>query len=215
MLFIFDLDGTLIDSRADLTTAVNLVRNHHGLPPLPVNVVAGYVGEGIRVLMELALAGSGADIAVAVKLQKKFYGEHLVDATVLYPGVADGLRRLHAAGHALAVASNKPAVFSEAILRHFGLLELMVHVAGEGNVAHLKPQPDMLFDVMRHAGADTAHTWMVGDHHTDLEAARRAGIRSIFLADGIGRTGKETPDVMCDSFVDFAGKFAHEPVVCG
>jgi len=208
MLFIFDLDGTLIDSRADLTTAANLVRRHYGLPALPGETVAGYVGDGIRVLMERALAGTGADIDTAVQLQEKFYSEHLVDDTVLYPDVADGLRRLFGAGHALAVASNKPVVFSEKILRHFGLREMLVHVAGDGNAAPLKPHPAMIVDTMRRAGIEAAQTWMVGDHHTDLEAARHAGCRSVFLADGIGRQGTETPDIVCASFAEFVGRFA-------
>lgn len=208
LLFIFDLDGTLIDSRVDLAAAVNRVRRHYGLAPLTVATVAGYVGEGIRVLMQRAIEGTGIDLDGAVRLQQQFYGENPVDATTLYPGVAAGLARLRTAGHRLAVISNKPAALAVRILAHFKLRDSMIYVAGDGPDVKLKPEPDMVLDAMRAAGLAAAQTWVVGDHFTDLEAARRAGVHSIFMTYGFGRSGKEKPERTYASFEEFVRAFA-------
>lgn len=207
LLFVFDLDGTLIDSRADLAAAVNRVRRHYGLAPLSVATVSGYVGEGVRVLMQRAIEGTGIDLDGAVRLQQQFYGENLADATTLYPGVAAGMARLHAAGHRLSVISNKPVQFTERILVHFKLRNLLVHVAGDGPDIKLKPAPDMVFAAIRAAGMTSAQTWVVGDHFTDLEAARRAGARGIFMTYGFGRPGKEKPERTFDSFAELVRAF--------
>jgi len=205
---IFDLDGTLIDSRSDLATAVNLVRRHYGLPGLPENVIGGFVGDGIRALVLRSLEGANADLDEAVKMQQRFYAEHMADRTVLYPGVEAGLNLLVAAGCRLAVASNKLASLSEAILRHFGVRDLFCRVAGDGNTARLKPDPAMITETMAFAGAGRGDTWVIGDGHTDLESARRAGVRSVFVTYGIGTRGKETPTLTCASFGELPAIFA-------
>lgn len=206
-LLIFDLDGTLIDSRNDLATAVNLVRQHYGLSPLSLEAVAGYIGDGIRNLVKRSLEGADADLDEAVGLQRKFYSEHMHDVTVLYPGVEAGLRELHGLGFILAAASNKQAGFCERILEHFKIRDLFSHVAGDGNSAHLKPHPDMFLDIMKRVGVPAAGTWAIGDNHTDLEAARRANIRSVFVTYGFGVIGAERPDRICSSFGELVSLF--------
>ena len=201
-LLIFDFDGTLIDSRRDLATAVNLVRRHYGLEPLLQAKVAGYVGDGIRNLVKRSLDGMDVDLDEAVGLQRKFYSEHMYDETVLYPGVRRGLQRLRKRGYALAVASNKLADYCERILEHFKIRNLFVHVAGDGNSGSLKPHPGMFLGIMKAVGASAGQTWAVGDGHTDLEAARRAGIRSVFVSYGIGSMAREEPTEVCSSFDD-------------
>lgn len=201
-LLVFDVDGTLIDSRRDLCTAVNLVRKHYGLDPLPADIVGGYIGDGISLLVKRSLDVPGIDLEEAVGLQRKFYEQHMFDESVLYPGVERVLQGFNELGCKLAVASNKQAVFSERILEHFRLRDLFCHVAGDGNSRFLKPHPAMVIDGMRVAGAPAAQTWMIGDSHTDLETARRAGVRSVFMTSGIGHRGDETPDEVCSSFDD-------------
>ena len=209
VLLIFDLDGTLIDSRRDLAAAVNLMRGHFHLDPLPVDIVSGYVGDGVRALVKRATRESpGIDLDEALRIQRQFYREHLHDETVLYPGVREGLEALHARGHQLVVATNKPAEFSEIVLKHFGIRHLFAHVAGDGNVERLKPDPAMITAAMRSLGFDAARTWVIGDNHTDLEAARRAGARSVFVTYGIGTTGKEKPDVTCATFAEMVALFS-------
>lgn len=206
-LLIFDLDGTLIDSRRDLATAVNLVRRHYALAPLSTESVTQYVGDGIRNLVKRSLEGADVDLDEAVGLQRKFYREHMYDATVLYPGVEAGLKELRKRGCTLAAASNKAADFCERILEHFRIRDLFAHVAGDGNSPTLKPHPGMFLEIMKQAGAPAGRTWAIGDNHTDLEAARRAGIRSVFLTYGFGATGGERPDKVCSSFDELVALF--------
>ena len=199
-LLIFDLDGTLLDTVDDLATAVNLMRARYGLGPLDSGTVAGYVGDGVRRLVERALDGVAPDLDAAMAFYRAFYLEHLCDRTKPYPGVSEGLRRLKEAGCVLAVATNKPHDACVRLLEHFGLMPLFHSVCGGGSVGQLKPHPEMLETIMRSAGIGPADTWMVGDHRTDMEAARRAGVRSVFLTYGIGHPGDERPTVTVPSF---------------
>ncbi len=107
-LFLFDLDGTLIDSRTDLAAATNRMRALHQLPPLPIDLVTTFVGDGIRTLAVRALDGTTVDPDVAAAEIGKAYDEHLTDTTTVYPGVENGLRALRSAGHVLALVTNKP-----------------------------------------------------------------------------------------------------------
>lgn len=206
-LLIFDLDGTLIDSRADLATAVNGVRAHHGLAPLPLDTVTSYIGNGLRALVTRALQGLPVDIDDAIRMQARLYRLHMVDQTTLYPGVRDGLRRLHEAGHCLAMATNKPVDASEALLAHFGVRDLFAQVLGGGSTEHLKPHPEMAQLAMRQTGFAPQATWVVGDNDTDLECARRAGIRSVFCAYGFGDRRAEVPTVTVQTFDECARLF--------
>jgi phosphoglycolate phosphatase len=195
-VLIFDLDGTLIDSRQDLATGINLMRRHYGLGPLPVETVASFVGEGIRNLVFRALqdAPFAVDLEEAVRVDAECYRQHIHDATTLYPGVREGLDRLAAAGHALALLSNKPGAASREILRHFEIEALFASIIGGDSAVPLKPNPEAVFAILRAVGGERANTWMVGDNHTDIATAHRAGIHSIFVTYGMGTLGAETPE---------------------
>ncbi len=206
-LFLFDLDGTLIDSRADLATATNAMRALHALPPLPLDLVSSYVGDGIRTLAVRALGDAPVDPDLAAREIGDAYAEHLTDATTAYAGVDAGLRALRAAGHALALVTNKPGPHARRLFDHFGWTPLFAALLGGGDTPELKPSPLPLREAMRRAGHAPADSWMVGDHHTDLEAARRAGVRSIYLENGIGHPGAETPTLVFPDFAAFAARF--------
>lgn len=195
-VLIFDLDGTLIDSRQDLATGINLMRRHYGLGPLPVATVAGFVGEGVRNLVSRSLqdAPFAVDLDEAVRLDSEFYRQHIHDQTTLYPGVREGLERLAAAGHALALLTNKPAGACHEILRHFKIDALFASVVGGDSGLPLKPNPEAVFAILRTVGGERADTWMIGDNHTDIAAAHRAGIHSLFVTYGMGALGAETPE---------------------
>ncbi len=210
-LFLFDLDGTLIDSRADLAAATNAMRALHGLPALPLDTVASYVGDGVRVLARRALEGAAVDPDLAAREISAAYADHLTDRTTAYPGVDAGLRALRAAGHDLALVTNKPAPHARRLMDHFGWTPLFAAILGGGDVAELKPSPLPLQTAMQRTGHGPDTTWMVGDHHTDLEAARRAGVKSIYLESGIGHPGAETPDLVCPDFAAFAARFRPGP----
>lgn len=207
LLLIFDLDGTLIDSRQDLCAGVNLMRNHYGLPPLPVDTVSDYIGDGIRNLVTQSLQGVEADIDEAMRLDLQFYMQHLHDTTVPYPGVTEGLSALHKAGHILALISNKPMEACTDLLRYFRISDLFAAVLGGDSTARLKPDPEPIFVVMRKTGTAARDTWMIGDNHTDLASARRAGVRTAFVRYGIGRAAQESPEKTFDTFDELTRYF--------
>jgi phosphoglycolate phosphatase len=208
-LLIFDLDGTLADSRADLATGINLMRAHYGLPQLPIATIEGYVGDGIRKLVERSLQGVDVDFEEALALDKKFYAEHMLDQTALYSGVEEGLEKLADTGHTLAVLSNKPGDPSRKILKYLGVDELFFRIIGGGDVPNLKPAPDGILVLMEESGTPPEDVWMIGDHHTDLEVAHNAGIKSGFVTYGIGNPGKFTADQVWNGFEELVVFFAN------
>ena len=201
---IFDLDGTLIDSRTDLATAVNLTRRDFGLDPLPVAQVASLVGEGLRNLVSRAWPEAGERLDAAVAVARTHYGQHLLDQTTLYPGVAEALRELYAAGHKLGVVTNKPQEFTDIILRGFGLDGCFAMVVGGGSGFPLKPDPASVLAVLERCGVKPSHeSWMVGDHFTDLEVGRRVGLSRCFCRFGFGDPRGETYELAVDSLPEF------------
>jgi phosphoglycolate phosphatase len=206
-LLIFDLDGTLADSRADLATGINRMRAHYGLSPLSLETVTGFIGDGIRKLVERSLQGTNVDFEEALALDKKFYAEHMLDETALYGGVEEGLRKLAAAGHVLAVLSNKPGDPSRILLNHLGIGSLFFRILGGGDVPNLKPSPDGIFALMNESGMEGSTVWMIGDHHTDLEVAHNAGVKSGFVTYGIGHPGEFTADQVWKGFEELVEFF--------
>ncbi|MFN8627709.1 MAG: HAD-IA family hydrolase [Candidatus Binatia bacterium] len=187
---VFDLDGTLIDSRADLAQAVNHVRGTLGLPVLPLDVVTGYIGAGARMLVQRAL-GPGHDERLDEGLTRfrEFYGAHLLDHTRLYAGVADALRTLVQHGAGLSVLSNKPEAMSRAILAGLGVLPLFLVVLGGDSFTTRKPDPAGLRHLCARLGMRPERMLMVGDSVIDLDTARAAGIAFRGVAWGFGLAG--------------------------
>ncbi|MEA2068191.1 MAG: HAD-IA family hydrolase [Verrucomicrobiota bacterium] len=206
-LLIFDLDGTLIDSRADLTAGINHMRGHYGLGPLSFETVSGYVGNGVRKLVVRSLQGADVDVDEALRVNKEYYFSHLTVHTTLYAGVEQGLCRLADAGHRLALLTNKPGDPSREILKHFKLADLFCAILGGGDTENLKPEPDGAFQCMKLSGMEIPATWMVGDHYTDLAVAKNAGIRSAFVQYGFGEERGYEPTVYFASFPELVGYF--------
>ena len=206
-LIIFDLDGTLIDSREDLAAAINHTRFGFGLGELPTDEITGYVGNGARKLVERSFAGTGVDIDDALARYKRYYNAHSTIHTCCYAGVEEGVRRLTDAGHKLAVMTNKPGDASRAILEHYGLLPFFVRVTGGGDVPRLKPFSDGIEDCLGAAGAGSDKAWMVGDNYTDLEAAANAGVRSVYVNYGFGERRGLNADLCFDSFGELVDWF--------
>ena len=207
-LIIFDLDGTLADTSADLTTGINLMREHYGLPPLDRETVTGYIGDGIRQLVERSLQGADVDADEALALDRKFYAEHMLDATALYPRVEEGLQAL--SGNTLAVLSNKPGEPSRVILEHLGVRDLFFRILGGGDLPSLKPAPDGIDALMAESGIGPENTWMIGDHHTDLQAAHNAGVKSGFVTYGIGHCAEFTADQVWHGFEELVEFFTNQ-----
>jgi phosphoglycolate phosphatase len=207
-LLIFDLDGTLIDSKLDLANAVNAARSHLGRDPLNLAVILTYVGYGAPVLIRKALAGEAteSEIARALEFFLDFYGRHALDSTRFYPGVRAALDRLRQGGKRLAILTNKPAAISHAVIEGLGAAELFFGIYGGDSFAAKKPDPAGIDQLMREAGVGRAATLMVGDSVVDVETARNAGVRSCgvrfgFAPDSFDRT---PPDLLVDRMGDLA-----------
>ncbi len=183
--FLFDLDGTLFDTLADIAASTNHVRAGCGLQPLPEAAVQECIGEGARTLLLRALR----DLPEPPPPEAPFWDEayaryaahHEAECTRHvrpYPGVADHLRRLAAAGHPLAVVTNKPERFAVRIVRHLGFDALLPVVVGGDTLPRKKPDPLPLHHALQALGRPGEGT-MVGDGETDLLAGRAAGLRTI------------------------------------
>jgi len=202
---IFDLDGTLCDSRLDITNAVNHARTSLGLEPISVDEVTGHVGDGMTRLLQRSFAGRPDLVEAARPLFMDHYSRHLADNTTVYDGVAEGLRALEAAGQAMAVLTNKPQEFSRRLLDRFGLLARFRLVVGGDTFPTRKPDPQGALAIAEALDAEPAATLIVGDNHTDLVTARHAGMHCVYCTYGFGRRQGEHCDYSAPSFCDVVG----------
>jgi len=200
-VLIFDLDGTLIDSKLDLAHSVNAMLEHMGRTPLAHEMVYSYVGNGAPMLVRRAL-GEGATDAECEKGLAHFlayYRAHMLDNTVTYPGVREGLEKLK--GKAMAVLTNKPVRFSEEILNGLGLSRYFRFVYGGNSFEKKKPDPMGVETILRDLAAPPADAMMVGDSDVDIRTARNSGIWACGVSYGLGTEGLRLhpPDIMLDS----------------
>jgi phosphoglycolate phosphatase len=209
-LLIFDLDGTLIDSRLDLASSVNAARAHLGRPPLTNDTVYTYVGKGVPVLIKRAM-GEGASDRELERAQAYFldhYRQHMLDHTTLYPGAAEALEKLSAAGIKLAVLTNKPVEFSQAIVDGLGVGRHFLRVYGGNSFEQKKPHPIGVETLMAECGADRERTIMIGDSAVDVQTARNASVKSWGVSYGFQPETlvADPPDWMAHSMAEVAGK---------
>ncbi len=185
-LAIFDLDGTLVDSRTDIARAANHARAALGLAPYALDTVVAFVGDGAAKLIERMTPGSdAAGRARALAAFEAHYGAHCCVDTEVYPGIVALLAALQAAGWSLAVATNKPDAMTHTLLAGLDLLRWFAAVRGGDGPR--KPDPGQLTALMTELDAAPATTWMIGDHRTDIGAAHAAGCRVVFCRWGFGQ----------------------------
>ncbi|HEX5481527.1 MAG TPA: HAD-IA family hydrolase [Terriglobia bacterium] len=200
-LFIFDLDGTLIDSEEDLTDSVNATRERAGMAPLSRETVASYVGQGVTVLVRRALADGTPEEEIdrAVAFFLDYYRQHMLDHTALYPGVLETLQQLKP--RKLAVLTNKAVNFSRQILAGLNVDSYFGFVYGGNSFGQKKPDPVGIFRLMRDTGAREAETLMIGDSETDIQTGRNAGVWTCGVTYGIGShtLAGTAPDLMLNS----------------
>lgn len=201
-LIVFDLDGTLIDSVGGIAESVNRTRRDFGLPVLPESTIAAFTGDGARKLLERAVRGETLPVSFeeAVAVMVRHYAEDPLYHTSLYPGVAEGLAELKRAGWRLAAVSNKPQLVGEKILAGLGIRQLLDDNIGGGGGFPLKPAPDAILHLLAKYGAVREHSFVVGDNHTDMNAARNAGLRGIFCTYGFGIRNDTPAETEVDSF---------------
>lgn len=203
-LLIFDLDGTLIDSRLDLVHSVNATLGHLGRAALPHETIESYVGNGVAALMHRAL-GPGASEEEVQRAQDFFlsyYREHMLDNTVLYPGVLDALDAF--GDRSMAVLTNKPVRFSEDILKGLDIARYFKFVYGGNSFTCKKPDPIGVQTLLCDLGASPNEAMMVGDSAVDVRTARNASIWSCGVTYGLGFESMrlDPPDLMLDTLAD-------------
>ena len=213
-LFLFDLDGTLVDSKADIALSVNRALARTGYTPLPLSQVIEFVGEGVQRLMNRALREAGGSepdvdrLRVAVEIYLEEYDKHLLDTTGLYVGVRETLDRL--AWARFAVVTNKPENFSRRILEALSLADRFCAILGGDSIIQRKPDPAPLLHAMALCGAAAAETVMVGDSRIDVSAGKAAGVVTCGISGGFrGRAELEAAgcDVIIDTFAELAEHF--------
>jgi phosphoglycolate phosphatase len=219
-LVIFDLDGTLIDSRLDLVHSVNAALRHIGRPALPDDVIASYVGDGAPILIQRALGGEKVDEAVVRKGLEFFlsyYREHKLDHTTVYPGIFEALTAIRQASNGtgvsqrkMAVLSNKPVNPSRAIVDALRLGNFFSQVYGGNSFSTKKPDPEGARKLLAEYGVQPEQSVIIGDSHTDIETGRNAGMHTIGVMYGFAPHSleKAEPDVLVDKPGELATVFA-------
>jgi phosphoglycolate phosphatase len=186
-LIVFDLDGTLVDSRRDLADSTNDVLASYGAGPLGVDAVSRMVGDGAKMLVARALKAANVDVDLhdALDRFREIYDRRLLVHTRPYSGIVDLVRVLPGRA-ALAVLSNKPAAPTERLLEAFDIRSCFGGVVGGDSAFARKPDPAGLRSLIAGAGVTARETLMVGDSMIDLETARRAGAQACFARYGFG-----------------------------
>lgn len=200
LLLIFDLDGTLIDSSADLAISMNATRRHFDLEPLDPNLIYSYVGNGAPTLIRRAMPDDTSEQQLndALAFFLRFYRAHALEHTQLYAGIRQIVENLSANGHKLAVLTNKPVRISFDIVAALGLQDRFIRVYGGDSFSHKKPNPVGIFQLMQDTGACSDNTVMIGDSAVDVQTARNAGVLSCGVLWGFQPESfeQEKPDVL-------------------
>jgi len=219
-LIVFDLDGTLIDSRQDLCNSVNAALLNFGLKPLPDAAIASYIGDGAAMLIRRALSipgelppGQVLDEGLfneAFAFFLTYYRAHKLDYTTVYPGAMDSLEALKmlpdGSKRPMAVLTNKPVGPARAICDGLGISEYFFSVYGGDSFATKKPDPMGLVALMEEAGVGAGETLMVGDSDVDIRTARNAGVWAMGCSFGLApeTLHEAEPDVLVDHASEWA-----------
>jgi phosphoglycolate phosphatase len=225
-LVIFDLDGTLIDSRLDLVHSVNAALRHIGRPELPDDVIASYVGDGAPILIQRALGGETVDDATVrrgLQFFLSYYREHKLDHTTVYSGIHEALGAIRNSAQPgsdrgtksngtprrLAVLTNKPVIPSRAIVDALGLGQFFSQIYGGNSFVTKKPDPEGARKLLEEYGARPEETAIVGDSHVDVETGRNAGLWTVGVSYGFAPHTLEAnpPDVLVDAPDELAKVF--------
>lgn len=214
-LIIFDLDGTLIDSKVDIANGVNFTLRELTLKEVPDELIYAYVGNGVEPLIRLALERSegravepegGNGIGNALDIFRAYYLEHLLDNTVLYPNVMGVVEKL--SGIKKAVVSNKSERFVKKILAGLDIAKYFEIALGGDSLKNKKPHPDTINLVMERVGISPKKTLIVGDSAVDIECGKRAGTYTCGVTYGY-RDKKEIVEAGADWIIDDMGELTN------
>jgi len=180
--YIFDLDGTLLDTLTDLAASCNYALRTHGMPEHTIDDVRRFVGNGVRKLMERAIPDGEAnpDFEATFATFREHYMQHSLDTTKPYPGIEDALKDLKARGCRLAVVSNKMMAATVELCRHFFPDTIEVAIGeNEAEGIRKKPAPDTVFAALKRLGVSGDNAVYVGDSDVDLATARNSNLPCI------------------------------------
>jgi phosphoglycolate phosphatase len=214
-LLIFDLDGTLIDSRLDLIHSVNAMLRHCKRPELPGDVIASYVGDGAPMLVRRALGDPKDKTVVAQALEYflTYYRAHKLDHTHLYPGVKEMLAaasNFNGMRRRMAVLSNKPVVPSRQIVEALGLAGFFAAVYGGNSFPTKKPDPLGVQNILRETKTSAGETLIIGDSSVDVITGRNAGLWTCGVTYGFAphTLCEAPPDLIVESPAEIAQLFS-------
>ena len=200
-VLLFDFDGTLIDSKVDIATAVNLTLGDLGLPLRSVEEIFSFVGDGVKRLLRLSVGEENPDqYDRALEVFRKHYLEHCVQTTRWYPGILEVLQ--HYKDRKNVIVTNKSMEYTLAIVDGLKARNLFEHVEAPRDTSELKPEPVMLERALEVLDADPEQTVMIGDSTNDVRAAQAAGIRACAVGYGYGNRERVTalqPEFYCES----------------
>lgn len=203
-LVIFDLDGTLLNSIGDLAASTNYALKNNGYPQHELPEYRYFVGNGITKLIERALPEDARDEKTVMRLRGEFvtyYQVHKTDLTHPYEGIPELLKKLHAAGIKLAVASNKYQQGTEELIAHFFGDELFSVVLGQRENVPTKPDPTIIHEILSQTGVSAENTLYVGDSGVDMQTAKNGSLTSIGVSWGF-RSREELKENQASHIVD-------------
>lgn len=187
-LLIFDLDGTLIESKWDIAASVNLTLVELGLPQRSLEEIFGFVGDGVKKLLRLSVGDNHrVSFEEALQVFRAHYLTHCLDRTKFYPGIEATLA--HFTDKRMAVATNKSIEYTDVILKGLGA-QYFQYVVGGDNGFGLKPEPGMLLHIMERLNVPKEGTVLVGDSTNDINGGHNAGIRVCAVGYGMGNREK-------------------------
>lgn len=208
-LLMFDLDGTLADTKDDLADSVNRALSEVGLPEKPYETIYGFVGNGVRPLIQQSVGEKeGPRFDEAIGVFRKYYLKHLLDKTRLYPGMEEVLDYYDR--KTKVVVTNKPQIFTDRILSGLNVTSRFKWVVAGENGIPLKPDPGMILHALAESGSSPARSVMIGDSVNDIRAARAAGVRSCAVGFGLGDPAvlkNESPDFFSETVEGLKGLF--------
>jgi len=213
---LFDLDGTIIDSRSDLARSVNLTLADLGRRPLDESEIAAFVGDGVWVLIRRCLKATDPEHQEpgpklhrkGLDLLRKHYSEQMLVQTRLYPNVRETLARFDDKG--IALVTSKECDFARELLEHFGLMPYFDCIIGGDTLPERKPDPKPVLEAISRLGGSAGRTVMVGDSENDIIAGKSAGALTCGVSYGF-RSREQllatSPDLVIDAFEQLQERF--------
>ncbi|MEZ0323449.1 MAG: HAD-IIIA family hydrolase [Hydrogenothermaceae bacterium] len=206
-LYLFDLDGTILDSKEDIAIAVNYGLKKVGLPERDSNEIVKYVGYGAKKLIDDLLKEFDEEIKNEVLIHfREFYTQNPVIKSKIYPNVEDILKKLKDKGKNISVVTNKYEDISKRILEYFKIDRYIDLVVGADTTSEKKPSPKPVFYILEKLNQTKENTILIGDSETDIQTSKNAGIYSCFVLHGYGNRElalKLNPDFVIKNFSEF------------